>query len=135
VTIIRIEKLNQAYWSSFWSHTFPDFDYVFPTDKGIHGLILDWERFKTFQTIDFFKDESTPLRQITPKIPITTNFMNLDDTLDYWAFSKAVDVICWDSYPNWHEAADEISEAVQNAFANDQCRSMKQVVPTCFCEG
>ncbi len=34
-----IGKLNHAYWSSFWSHAFPDFDYVIPTDKGIHGLM------------------------------------------------------------------------------------------------
>jgi len=50
-----IDALNHAYWSSFWAHTFPDFDYVGPTDKSIRGLILDWKRFKIQQTIDFFK--------------------------------------------------------------------------------
>ena len=124
-----IENLNSAYWSSFWSHIFPDFDYVFPTDKGIHALMMDWERFKTHQTIDFFKDESGPLRAIAPNVPVTTNFMNLSDTLDYWAFSKAVDVVSWDSYPNWHEFEDELGAAIQNAFANDQCRSMKHGKP------
>ena len=124
-----IEKLNHAYWSSFWSHTFPDWDYVVPTDKGIHGLMLDWERFKTAQTIDFFRDESRPLREVTPDIPVTTNFMNHCDTLDYGAFAKAVDVISWDSYPEWHETCSDIYIAVETALRHDQCRAMKAGKP------
>ncbi len=124
-----LDKLNHAYWSSFWSHRFPDWESIFPTDKGIHGLIIDWERFKTHQTIDFYKAEIAPLRSITPNIPVTTNFMNGMDTLDYWAFSKEVDVISWDSYPNWHESEDEITEAYSTALLHDQCRTMKQGKP------
>jgi beta-galactosidase len=120
-----IAKLNHAYWSSFWSHAFPSFDYVIPTDKGIHGLMIDWERFKTHQTIDFFKAETAPLRRITPNVPVTTNFMNQSDTLDYWAFAREVDVVSWDSYPNWHEHGDELGEAVGTALLHDQCRTMK----------
>ncbi len=119
-----IEKLNHAYWSSFWSHSFPDFDYVIPTDHGIHGLMIDWERFKTFQTVDFFKAETQPCREITPDVPITTNFMPGGATLDYGYFAKFMDVISWDSYPNWHEHQDEIGEAVSAARQHDQCRAM-----------
>lgn len=124
-----IEKLNHAYWSSFWSHTFPDWDYVVPTDKGMHGLMLDWERFKTRQTIDFFKTEAAPLREITSHVPITTNFMPGSSTLDYWAFAQAVDVISWDSYPTWHETGDDINVAANTALQHDQCRSMKAGKP------
>lgn len=120
-----LDTLNHAYWSAFWSHTFPDWESIIPTDRGVHGLMLDWERFKTVQTIDFFKAETAPLREITPDIPITTNFMNGSDTLDYWAFAREVDVVSWDSYPNWHESADELTEAVRTALLHDQCRSMK----------
>ncbi|MFT5240687.1 MAG: beta-galactosidase [Candidatus Promineifilaceae bacterium] len=125
----NIDALNQAYWSSFWSHTFSGWDDVIPTDKGIHALMIDWERFKTHQTIDFFKAETAPLREIAPGIPVTTNFMNQSDTLDYWAFAKEVDVISWDSYPNWHEHEDEIGEAVRTAILHDQCRTMKDGKP------
>ncbi len=120
-----IGKLNHAYWSAFWAHTFPDWESVIPIDGGIHGLVLDWERFKTHQTIDFFKAEAAPLREITPDVPVTTNFMNGSDTLDYWAFARAVDVISWDSYPNWHENEDDVGEAVLTARMHDQCRAMK----------
>jgi beta-galactosidase len=120
-----IDKLNHAYWSAFWSHTYPDFDFVIPVDRSVHGLMLDWERFKTVQTIDFYKAETAPLREITPDVPVTTNFMPGSDTLDYGAFARSVDVTSWDSYPNWHEHEDEIGEAVNTARQHDQCRAMK----------
>lgn len=120
-----INKLNHAYWSTFWSHTFTDFKDVIPTDRGIHGLMIDWERFKSHQTIDFYKAETAPLKEITPDIPITTNFMPGSSTLDYGAFAKAVDVISWDSYPFWHEPVDQIDEAVYTAHQHNGCRSMK----------
>ena len=120
-----IGKLNHAYWSSFWSHSFPDWDHVIPTDNGIHGLMLDWMRFKTDQTIDFFNTETAPLKEITPDIPVTTNFMPGSSTLDYWAFSRAVDVVSWDSYPEWHETGDDCAVAGYTAFLHDINRTMK----------
>ncbi len=120
-----INKLNHAYWSSFWSHTFPDWSYVEPTDHVIHGLMLDWERFKTAQTIDFYHAETAPLREITPEVPITTNFMPESDTLDYAAFARCVDVVSWDSYPCWHEQESDVEEAVRVGLVHDQCRAMK----------
>ncbi|MBI1336104.1 MAG: beta-galactosidase [Phycisphaera sp.] len=124
-----LDRLNHAYWSSFWSHAFPTWEDILPTDKGIHGLMIDWDRFKTHQTIDFFNQEAVPLRELTPGVPVTTNFMNGTTTLDYWAFARAVDVVTWDSYPNWHEHADELGEAVATARMHDQCRTMKAGKP------
>jgi beta-galactosidase len=119
-----IDKLNHAYWSSFWSHTYPDFDYVMPVDGGVHGLVLDWYRFKSDQVIDFFKAEAAPLKAINPNIPITTNFHGVNN-LDYGKFAKEVDVISWDFYPAWHETDDDVSEAINTSFMHDKCRSLK----------
>lgn len=41
----------------------------------VHGMDLDWKRFVTDRTIDFFLHEIEPIREITPAIPVTTNFM------------------------------------------------------------
>jgi len=120
-----IAKLNQAYWSAFWANTLPDFDYVEPANSTLSGMLLDWERFKTRQTIDFFLAEAAPCREITPDIPITTNFMPGWATLDYAAFSKVVDFVSWDSYPKWHEFPDELGQAVETARHHDQCRAAK----------
>lgn len=120
-----IAKLNHAYWSAFWANTLPDFDHVEPANTTLSGMMLDWERFKTQQTIDFFLSETAPCREITPDIPITTNFMMGSPTLDYNAFAKVVDFVSWDSYPRWHEFADELGQAVETARHHDQCRAAK----------
>ncbi|MGN1207719.1 MAG: beta-galactosidase, partial [Eubacteriales bacterium] len=61
-----IGKLNHAYWTSFWSHTYDSFDQIeAPSNLGersIHGLNLDWKRFVTAQTVDFIKNEIQAIR-------------------------------------------------------------------------
>ena len=74
-----LTALNQAWWTAFWSHTYTDWSQIespAPHGEGSnHGLNLDWKRFVTHQTLDFFKHECAPLRAITPTVPVTTNFM------------------------------------------------------------
>jgi len=120
-----LDKLNQAWWAAFWSHTFTDWDQITPVDRSIHGLILDWKRFLTRQTIDFFRTESAPLREHTPDVPITTNFMGLSPTLDYWEFARELDVVSWDSYPRWHDTQDDVALAVHTGFVHDVNRCLK----------
>lgn len=132
-----LDKLNRAWWTPFWSHTFTDWDQIeSPSPIGetsIHGLNLDWRRFVTDQTISFFENEIEPLREITPDIPVTTNFMadTIDlipfQGLDYSKFAKHLDVISWDAYPAWHN--DQISNvdlAMKVGFINDLYYSLKQ---------
>ena len=124
-----LDKLNQAWWSEFWSHTYTDWSQIeSPSPIGemsLHGLTLDWKRYTTDQTIDFYKCEIEPLRELTPDTPITTNFMGLYPGLNYPRFAKEVDVVSWDSYPVWHTTGSEPDLAAQIAFVHDQNRSMK----------
>jgi beta-galactosidase len=124
-----LDKLNHAWWTGFWSHSFTDWDQILPVDHSIHGMMLDWRRFLTFQTIDFFQAESAPLRDITPDVPITTNFMGLSPTLNYWEFARELDVVSWDSYPRWHDTGDDVSVAVETAFTHDINRSFRSGQP------
>lgn len=124
-----LDQLNQAWWSAFWSHTYTRWDQIeSPSPIGemsLHGLTLDWKRYTTDQTIDFFNAEIQPLRELTPGVPVTTNFMGLYTGLNYPRFAKAVDVISWDSYPVWHTTGDDAELGAQIAFIHDQNRSMK----------
>lgn len=124
-----IKKLNHEWWSYFWSHTFTDWSQIqTPSPIGettIHGLNLDYKRFVTDQTIDFFKNEITPLKELTPNIPITTNFMGTFPGLNYWKFAKHLDVISWDSYPTWHGDEEDWVVAYKTAFVHDINRSLK----------
>lgn len=124
-----LENLNQAWWSMFWSHTYTDWSQIeSPAPHGmnsIHGLVLDWKRFVTHQTVDFMKNEIKPLKDITPDIPVTTNMMGTYPVLDYWKFAEELDVISWDNYPRWHGKQEDWKLASDIGFVHDINRSLK----------
>lgn len=135
-----LDELNHAWWTGFWSHTFTDWEQIeSPAPHGeyqIHGHNLDWKRFVTDQTIDFYKNEIAPLREITPDIPVTTNFMGDYPKmgpylgLNYDKFAKEVDVVTWDSYPAWHSNYQKTWElAADVGFVHDIFRSLKDGQP------
>ncbi|PFN99413.1 beta-galactosidase [Bacillus sp. AFS076308] len=132
-----LKALNDAWWGPFWSHTYSDWSQIeSPSPIGesmVHGLNLDWRRFVTDQTISFFENEIVPIKELTPDIPITTNFMA--DThelipfqaLDYSKFAKHLDVISWDAYPAWHNDWESTADlAMRVGFIDDLYRSLKQ---------
>jgi len=119
-----LDTLNSAWWTTFWSHRYSEWDEIEPVDPSNHGLMLDWQRFTTDQVIDFYLHECEPLREITPDIPITTNFMQPDVGLDYWRLANHVDIISWDSYPRWH-TGDDAATGAQTAFYHDLHRCYK----------
>jgi beta-galactosidase len=131
-----IDALNDAYWAAFWSHLYNTFEQVeSPSDMGegwIHGLNLDWKRFVTYQTIDFYRHEIAPIRELTPDVAITNNFMGdfpapMPFTgLDYAPFAKEVDVISWDAYPPWHNDYETTAQLGSKlAFINDYMYALK----------
>jgi len=124
-----LDKLNHAWWTGFWSHTFTDWSQIeSPAPHGenlIHGHNLDWKRFVTHQTVQFFKNEIAPLKEITPDIPVTTNFMGTYPGLDYWKFAPELDVISWDSYPQWHGEIPDSDLGASVGFLHDINRSLK----------
>ena len=123
-----LDALNQAWWTAFWSHTYTDWSQIeSPSPIGedlVHGQNLDWKRFTTNQAVDFMRHEIKPLREITPDVPLTTNFMRDFMPLNYWRFAPELDVISWDSYPRWHQSSDP-DEAARIAFNHDVFRSLK----------
>ncbi|MBN1287596.1 MAG: beta-galactosidase [Anaerolineae bacterium] len=124
-----LDALNLAWWAAFWSHTYTDWSQVEPPgpigEMSVHGLNLDWKRFVTDQTIDFMKNEIAPLREITPEVPVTTNFMGTFPGLNYWRMAPELDVIAWDSYPVWHQTESDWELAARVAFVHDINRCLK----------
>jgi len=132
-----LEALNKAWWGPFWSHTISDWEEIeSPSPLGetaVHGHNLDWRRFVSDQTIDFYEHEIKSMRELTPHIPCTTNFMaDTADLVPFWSldyskFSKHVDILTWDCYPSWHNDWEPTSElAMKVGFINDLYRSLKQ---------
>jgi beta-galactosidase len=125
-----LDQLNNAWWTGFWSHRYTKWSQLeSPAPHGessVHGLNLDWKRFVTDQTIEFYRNEIAPLRELTPEIPVTTNLMGTYTGLDYWKFAKELDVAAWDNYPSWHNDAESTPElASRISFLHDLNRSLK----------
>lgn len=125
-----INKLNKAWWTTFWSHTFTSFEQIDPPyangESCILGLNLDWKRFTTFSATDFMRFEIDTLRAAGATEPTTTNFMEMFYDYDYHYMSQFIDVISWDNYPelhnNWKSDADTMLE---RSFNHALFRSMK----------
>ena len=125
-----LDRLNEAWWTGFWAHTFTDWDEIIGLDGSIESMMLDWKRFTTDQAVDFFRAESAPLRAITPDIPVTINMMGFYDGLDYRRFAPHVDVISWDCYPPYHDRPDATeATASRIGMTHDLNRSMKEGHP------
>lgn len=125
-----LDKLNEVWWTSFWSHTYTDWEQIeAPSSIGelsIHGLTLDWKRFVTDQMTDFMKAEIAAVKDFTPDIPVTTNFMNYYPGLDYRVMSKSLDFISNDLYSQWRgEEKSDIATAENAAMCHDLMRSLK----------
>lgn len=128
----NIDKLNEAYWTGFWSHTFTDFDEIDPPgadairEKCYMGLTMDWDRFCSEQQLDFIKAERDAVKKYA-KQPITTNFMDVFgfEDYNYMQMGKELDFISWDNYPEWHKGDEGcLTAASKAAFNHDFMRSV-----------
>ncbi len=122
-----LEELNYKWWNGFWSHQITDWSQInspkFRGENHVSAMKLAWNRFVSESHISFFENEIAPLREITPDIPITTNFMKLYDGIDYQKFAKHLDLVSWDNYPAWDKGYNE-TEACDTAFVHDAFRTM-----------
>ena len=122
-----LDELNFKWWNGFWSHQVTDWSQInspkFRGENHVSAMKLAWRRFVSDSHVSFFENEIAPLREITPHIPITTNFMKLYDGIDYQAFAKKLDLVSWDNYPAWDRGFN-LQEACDTAFVHDAFRSM-----------
>ncbi len=59
-------------------------------------------------------------------LPVTINMMEFFKPLDYFKFAPQLDIISWDSYPEWHSKKDEVDIAVRVAACHTLMRSLKK---------
>ncbi len=105
-----LEKLNEAYWSAFWSHTLTDWNQINPRDPAMDTVRLDWKRFNSRQIADFLKFEISAVREFSDA-PATTNMMGIIPDLDYWRIAEQCDFIADDCYPRWNNGVTEHTAA------------------------
>lgn len=119
-----IETLNQAWGTQFWSQAYGSLDEVMPPRAAPTfrnpTQLLDFDRFSSDAWLGVYEAEAAILREVSPGVPITTNFMGFFKGLDYWRHAAAVDFVSDDHYP---DPADPAAPAVA-AATRDLMRSL-----------
>ncbi|MBI9096881.1 MAG: beta-galactosidase [Spirochaetaceae bacterium] len=114
--------VNEKWGTRFWSQYYYKWDEIYPPratmGKKNPSHVLDYKRFMSDSLLDCYSMEYEILRQITPELKITTNFLMGIDKLDYFKWAKEIDIISWDSYP---DPAPSYNPAL-NAFDHDLMR-------------
>jgi beta-galactosidase len=129
-----LDALNDAWYTTFWSHTFTDWDEIEPPSAltehwrgpdhtAFAGMTLDYLRFSSEAMLANFRDEKAAIRQSCPDVPVTTNFMGLYRPIDYHRWAADLDFASWDNYP-----PDDESQA-RMALAHDLMRGLKDGAP------
>ncbi len=121
-----IDAVNAAWGTAFWGHRYTGFEQVLPprfSSTGANpGLLLDFERFTSDALLAHYEAERAVLREVTPTIPITTNFMVQREpgVADYARWAREVDLVANDHYT---VGADPRRHA-ELAFSADRVRGM-----------
>ncbi|WP_333811836.1 beta-galactosidase [Timonella senegalensis] len=128
-----LERLNEAWYTTFWSHRFTDWDQIVAPSiltehwrsqdhTAFQGITLDYYRFTTDNMLRTYREEKEALRKFSD-LPVTTNFMGAYRPLDYHRWAEHLDFASWDNYP-----PDERS-APRMALQHDLMRGLKDGQP------
>ncbi|MGV9307953.1 beta-galactosidase [Nonomuraea sp. NPDC003727] len=111
-----IEELNRAWATAFWSQGYGDWAEILPPRLAASypnpTQQLDFKRFSSDALKDYLRAERSVLRELTLRIPVTTNFMVMGDTsgMNYADWAPEVDFVSNDHYLlTGPQAQDELS--------------------------
>jgi beta-galactosidase len=124
-----LDALNAAWGTGFWSQRYSEWEEIVPPRSAPTfpnpTQQLDFQRFTSDALLYDFDMERAIVREVTPEIPVTTNFMGFFKPVDYWKWAEHEDVVSDDAYP---DPADPQSPAL-SAMRYDLMRSLAGVRP------
>ncbi|WP_229071177.1 beta-galactosidase [Actinoplanes sp. DH11] len=111
-----IDALNDAWGTAFWSQRYGAFDEILPPRLAASHpnptQQLDFKRFSSDALKEHLRAERAVLAEITPDVPVTTNFMVMGEMkpMNYADWAAEVDFVSNDHYvlPG-PQARDELS--------------------------
>ncbi|MGQ4404335.1 beta-galactosidase [Streptomyces hayashii] len=99
-----LDALNHAWGTAFWSQRYSDWEQILPPRLAASHpnptQQLDFKRFSSDALKDHLVAEREILREITPEIPVTTNFMVMGGTkgMNYPDWAAEIDFVSNDHY-------------------------------------
>ena len=98
-----IERLNEAWGTTFWSQQHTDFREVDPPRHTVTdhhpSRLLDYARFASASVAEYNRLQTRLLRAANDEWFVTHNFMGQFPSLDAHDVGSALDFAAWDSYP------------------------------------
>lgn len=118
-------KVNDAWGTAFWSQRYGDWDEIEPPIVAPTTVNpaqeLDFFRFSSDAHLANFRRERDILHRLSPGVPVTTNFMLANcKNIDYWKWSREVDVVSNDHYLQ----AERPDNHIELAMCADLTRSV-----------
>ncbi|WP_030740660.1 beta-galactosidase [Streptomyces sp. NRRL F-5135] len=111
-----LDALNAAWGTDFWSQRYTAWEQILPPRLAAShpnpSQQLDFKRFSSDALKEHLRAERDVLRRLTPDVPVTTNFMVMDETkgMHYADWASEVDFVSNDHYVRpGPQALDELS--------------------------
>jgi beta-galactosidase len=124
-----LDQLNFAWGTAFWGQAYGDWNEIQPPRRTPAQKNptqqLDWTRFSSDSWLVCFEEQKRVFKEITPAIPVTTNFMSFHRPIDYFKFAQQEDVVSLDSYPD----TSQPDWMIHSAMTYDLIRSLKKDSP------
>ena len=121
-----VDALNLAWGTAFWGQRYASFDQVLPPRRTTTipnpGQRLDFERFSSDEFVAHLEAEAAVLREVTPHLPVTTNYMVMGEfhQIDYTRTTPLVDIVSNDHYLR----AEDPRGWAELAFSADRTRGI-----------
>ncbi len=119
-----IEEVNKAWNTSFWGHTFYDWEEIVAPSRlseefswygqertNFQGISIDYRRFMSDSLLKCLEVEKDAILEERPDALVTTNMMGFCKDLDYFKWAKRESFVSWDNYPRYDATYGETAMA------------------------
>ncbi|WP_405725520.1 beta-galactosidase [Streptomyces sp. NBC_00028] len=111
-----LDALNHAWGTAFWSQRYSAWEQILPPRLAASHpnptQQLDFKRFSSDALKDYLRAERDLLKELTPDVPVTTNFMVMGETkgMNYADWAEEIDFVSNDHYVHpGPQSRDELS--------------------------
>ena len=98
-----VDALNERWGNVFWSMEYRSFDEIDLPDPSVTepnpAHRMDFRRYGSAMVARFDAAQVAILRELSPGVPISHNFMGRELGFDHFDVGAKLDVATWDSYP------------------------------------